>query len=515
MKSTIAALRELTLPFGVTSGIRLVLDGVNGVIQGYDENNQLVFELNGTDASWGTLPSGERVEIDGDNGVINIYDDSGNLVAVLSGADGLTITDSMARGITTINPFVETASTPTGSISHSTPTTVHATPSTIPHGTNDLELRFACVSYDEIAPDGAASPTNTFTPPAGYTEREDTWRLTIFGDRASYATFATKELTSDAATGVQNFTSSHNFFGEDRVGFGLTVDFASADGLTASYRSHTWSKPSGPTQVLTLDKPTGTIEGDTLVAFLIDPADETPTPISPPSGWQLLLSDTELYAFVANKYESSGTAKLWYRIAGTSEPADYNFTCHPDGEFGHTIGFMVTVANAAQTVGISFIDTDGIINATLDIQRDFRSLPRGIASNLFDDGTADAARAPGDNTDMGVTVDVDMSRLYRVHIKAQISVGVAAAVYAVNLSEGGTVGANNGTVVDRYFRWPAAHVPAGSTVVFLNGSCVWKPATPGPQVVRFRNDAGSGGTITCQGAAGNRRQMWVEDIGTR
>ncbi len=41
MKSLIAALRSLTLPFGRTSGARIVLDGVNGQILFYDTTNTL------------------------------------------------------------------------------------------------------------------------------------------------------------------------------------------------------------------------------------------------------------------------------------------------------------------------------------------------------------------------------------------------------------------------------------------------------------------------------------------
>lgn len=42
MKSFIAALRSLVLPFGATSGPRIVLDGVNGSIQVYDAANTLI-----------------------------------------------------------------------------------------------------------------------------------------------------------------------------------------------------------------------------------------------------------------------------------------------------------------------------------------------------------------------------------------------------------------------------------------------------------------------------------------
>ena len=46
MKSTIASLRELTLPFGATDGARIVLDGTTGKILLYDQNNTLIMVLN-------------------------------------------------------------------------------------------------------------------------------------------------------------------------------------------------------------------------------------------------------------------------------------------------------------------------------------------------------------------------------------------------------------------------------------------------------------------------------------
>lgn len=45
MRSFIAALRSLVLPYGTTSGQRIVLDGVNGRIDIYDVNNDLLLRL--------------------------------------------------------------------------------------------------------------------------------------------------------------------------------------------------------------------------------------------------------------------------------------------------------------------------------------------------------------------------------------------------------------------------------------------------------------------------------------
>lgn len=45
MRSNFASIRTLVLPAGATSGARIVIDGVNGVITGYDQFNNQSFQL--------------------------------------------------------------------------------------------------------------------------------------------------------------------------------------------------------------------------------------------------------------------------------------------------------------------------------------------------------------------------------------------------------------------------------------------------------------------------------------
>jgi hypothetical protein len=49
LKSSVASLRELTLPFGATSGARIELDGITGEIRVYDADNNLLIQIDGTD----------------------------------------------------------------------------------------------------------------------------------------------------------------------------------------------------------------------------------------------------------------------------------------------------------------------------------------------------------------------------------------------------------------------------------------------------------------------------------
>lgn len=73
MKSFIAALRSLVLPFGATSGARIVIDGVNGRITVYDSTGTQVgtidgtngFQISGSDGSYvKTHADGAEAEIE-------------------------------------------------------------------------------------------------------------------------------------------------------------------------------------------------------------------------------------------------------------------------------------------------------------------------------------------------------------------------------------------------------------------------------------------------------------------
>lgn len=160
------------------------------------------------------------------------------------------------------------------------------------------------------------------------------------------------------------------------------------------------------------------------------------------------------------------------------------------------------------------LKTDDTFNAVTDVQVAGVSLPRGVMGTPFDATANDAARAAGVNTDMAVTFTADATRLYEVTVKVQFNVGTAAAVYALELVEGGTVGANDGTGIDRFQRWSAADTPAGSLTLHCDSTMQYRP-TAGSKTVRVANDAGSGGTVTMVGAATIRRQLSVKDIGLR
>ncbi|MEV6036044.1 hypothetical protein AB0L65_33155 [Nonomuraea sp. NPDC052116] len=122
--------------------------------------------------------------------------------AQASGADGVVAIAAVFGTATTTPVFASSASSVT--------TTSIPTPSVTPTGSDDLELRWA-------ASKGFGGVTFTWTPPATYTEQVDLQSNTF-----TSGSMATKQLTSNAASGIQNFTISNNTGGH----MGITVAVA-------------------------------------------------------------------------------------------------------------------------------------------------------------------------------------------------------------------------------------------------------------------------------------------------
>lgn len=87
--------------------------------------------------------------------------------------------------------------------------------------------------------------------------------------------------------------------------------------MSMDYASQSTATPTSGSDVV-LSKPTGTVEGDVLVAFITVNWTSTPT-ITPPSGW------TQVGTWGASG-ASSTHAGVWYKVAGASEPTSYTWT---------------------------------------------------------------------------------------------------------------------------------------------------------------------------------------------
>ncbi|KAB8186854.1 hypothetical protein FH608_046025 [Nonomuraea phyllanthi] len=108
------------------------------------------------------------------------------------------VQSSNADGVVGIAAVMSAATTTpvSASSASSTSSTSIPSPSITPTGADDLELRWA-------ASKAVIGGALTWTPPATYTERVDRQSNTF-----TSATLATKQLSSGAASGIQNFTIS-------------------------------------------------------------------------------------------------------------------------------------------------------------------------------------------------------------------------------------------------------------------------------------------------------------------
>lgn len=86
--------------------------------------------------------------------------------------------------------------------------------------------------------------------------------------------------------------------------------------MSATIQTYSTQKNAGTGETCTVVKPTGTAEGDMLVAFVAYSADD-PETFGTPVGWTLIQEGSDA--------DGQGMASF-YKIAGASEPADYTFT---------------------------------------------------------------------------------------------------------------------------------------------------------------------------------------------
>src|SRR5690606_26455205 len=262
-------------------------------------------------------------------------------------------------------------STPVSAVGSAGSGSTVTTPSVTPAGTDDLDIRFA-----------VALDSSSFSPPAGFTERADVVRDDA-GDTIA-AACATRPLASGAATGTANFTASPSPF----LRHGYTVTVSGVSGMDATAEPETvqaaasipsptvqadtgatatpdvvaatvtipapdvddgTAPPEPPALVgsvttaadrlatLTVAKPTGVQAGDLLIAHQTSDVSDLAELTTPTGGatWQLL-----------DQFEEAGAlqVKVWWKIAGESEPSSWNFS---QESFADGAVLIAAVRNAA------------------------------------------------------------------------------------------------------------------------------------------------------------------------
>lgn len=103
---------------------------------------------------------------------------------------------------------------------------------------------------------------------------------------------------------------------------------------------------------ITIDKPSGTVEGDLMVAFVAQRGLSTWTP---PTDWTELKDQK-----TADDTNGAGSATILYKVAGASEGASYVFTPSLTDTMA---GFILRITGASSTPGIQ---NSGLVEDTTD-----------------------------------------------------------------------------------------------------------------------------------------------------
>lgn len=453
MRSSFAAiLNGFALPFGSTSGTRIVFDGPNAEIRFYDETDTLVGFLSTDRWFAGQETDGARVQLDPLGG-LRVFDSNGLLVGVFDG-QGWQLRDPMTGTICVNVGHVGTVFQATdGKQIHIIPSQTGqvvvpkwaglnpapfpganvATPALVPFTPNDLELRYAVVGSN-------VSFATTFTPPAGYTEVFDV------SDSSSALTLALSLASKQPQTvnAVRNFVCSqagHVFHN------GHTVLIRANDtGTAPSIRSHSkaFTTTTGTHALLSLAKPAGVAAGDLLIACvaMYNKGGFVPTSWSVPEGW---LFSGAVFQETNGQTETLASG-VWYKHATASEPATYDVDIDVAGNPASTKRWHASVT-AVQNPGLLDGGSDirfepqSACRVYATVNTNFPALATGITVD-FDQKSYD----PGNNYNLATNVyTVPASGPYKFGFMLHILCG-AGENFRVNISKNGTEIAGTGNI---------------------------------------------------------------------
>lgn len=509
MRSQFANLRTLTLPGGATTGVRWVFDGVNGEIRGYDAQDRVVVFMSPERVSFGVegdpdFPS--RLVIDPLNGVRWYQTDpAGNttLAATLAGGRGLELLDPEGRVTAALTQYGLTLSDydngtdivlTTGALDDQVAEPHNATSTTLAPGTtcttpaavaftaDDLVLRYVSAFAD------AELGANSWTSPAGYTERLDT-NTSSFGCSLS-ASMATDQPGTAAA--VETFTATQGGWDVDNA---HTIVVRSDPATPAAYRSHDSNLYTTSDQVmdLTFAKPGGLAVGDLMIGIVSFAHLHGGIPVSYtiPLGWR------QLQIQIGITGDSTLASIVVYKVADADDVAGSGATA--------VIDTGTTLVKKVHTL-VTAISTPYLIDAIADIMIGDRSMPRGVIASQFLTGNSIAY---GDNatTDF-VLADVEVSdrRLYAVNLHTQ---------YVQNTTDNWLHEFMVDGVVAGQFH--ILNTAAGLNAQ-VSGRFLWLPTAGTKQLgvrVQEITPIVFGDSITYEATANAPRAFWVEDIGAR
>lgn len=156
----------------------------------------------------------------------------------------------------------------------------------------------------------------------------------------------TRQLPTGDDTGIRALETSD----DKNAGHGITVNVQSGSSR-ATLRST--SSATGAGDTLTVSAPSGLSDGDLLVACH---SSDRETGMGAPSGWTLEASE-------GTSSPELGT-RVWYRIAGSSEPSSYDFT--QDGAADGVIAVAAIIDHAGESGIISETWNSSFVGDSVD-----------------------------------------------------------------------------------------------------------------------------------------------------
>lgn len=186
-----------------------------------------------------------------------------------------------------------------------------------------------------VAAFGVSSNLSVSTPPTGMTQRA--------AQTANNPSFVIYDLAGQAASATGDKTITWSASNQNTSS--LLLQITNETNVAPEYVASATTSQSASASTLTINKPTGTIEGDLLVSIVFSGANTTWTG---DTGW------TEVADLGANPSQ-----RVAYKTAGASEPSSYTFTAANGGPVGGTI---LTYRYAAyDVVGAFTEDTNPLV----------------------------------------------------------------------------------------------------------------------------------------------------------
>lgn len=320
----------------------VIVQDTPGTLTFYDSTGKIVGRQSTIEWAMGDIdPVGHRVTIDpvgglrfrsetdvlmhgiDQNGLTLRDEQTGLIVAQLTGGDagsfrlvdpvGVDDIEMVTSSVGTLpNPKLG-GPTPEANPSSSIVAPVAALFTTSP--ADDISL------YHAAAWLAGTSQSGTWTPPAGTTERMD------IAHNGGSDTLSASIATRDPATGVAaTFTSSQTNWTQ---GMGTHVVIRGGGTTSPSYRSiseASYAPTDANSVTATLAKPSGVVQGDAMVAFVSmgNAGGSIPTGWREPEGWVFLGANFLLNG--AGPTQNCLAVGAWAKLAGASEPTDYEIT---------------------------------------------------------------------------------------------------------------------------------------------------------------------------------------------